>query len=60
MGLFISALGKKGGGQSVLFALKGETVPDSLPATPNSPPTRRGPQRGTSLDPYKAATSPWQ
>ena len=26
-------------------ALKGETVPDSLPATPKSPPTRRGPPR---------------
>ena len=29
-------------------ALKGETVPDSLPATPKSPPTRRGPPRGTN------------
>ena len=27
-------------------ALKGETVPDSLPATPKSPPTRRVPSRG--------------
>ena len=27
-------------------ALKGETVPDSLPATPKSPPTRRVPPRG--------------
>ena len=27
-------------------ALKGETVPDSLPATPRSPPTRRVPPRG--------------
>ena len=26
-------------------ALKGETVPDSLPATPRSPPTRRVPRR---------------
>ena len=26
--------------------LKGETVPDSLPATPKSPPTRRVPPRG--------------
>ena len=26
-------------------ALKGETVPDSLPATPKSPPTRRVPPR---------------
>ena len=39
--------------------LKGETVPDSLPATPKSPPTRRVPPRGakslqlclTSCDP---------
>ena len=28
-------------------ALKGERVPDSLPATPKSPPTRRVPPRGT-------------
>ena len=28
------------------YALKGETVPDSLPATPKSPPTRRVPPRG--------------
>ena len=28
---------------------KGETVPDSLPATPKSPPTRRVPPRGTHL-----------
>ena len=28
-------------------ALKGETVPDSLPATPKSPPTRRVPPRAT-------------
>ena len=27
-------------------ALKGETVPDSLPATPKCPPTRRVPWRG--------------
>ena len=27
-------------------ALKGETVPDSLPATPKGPPTRRVPPRG--------------
>ena len=31
-------------------AEKGETVPDSLPATPKSPPTRRGPPRGTPRD----------
>ena len=30
-------------------ALKGETVPDSLPATPKSPPTRRVPPRGPNL-----------
>ena len=30
-------------------ALKGETVPDSLPATPKSPPTRRVPPRGSSI-----------
>ena len=30
-----------------LVRLKGETVPDSLPATPKSPPKRRGPPRGT-------------
>ena len=43
-----------GWGQSVRWsrevpcsALKGETVPDSLPATPKSPPTRRVPPRGT-------------
>ena len=29
-------------------ALKGETVPDSLPATPKSPPTRRVPPRGAA------------
>ena len=29
-------------------ALKGETVPDSLPATPKSPPTRRVPPREQS------------
>ena len=29
-------------------ALKGETVPDSLPATPKSPPTRRVPPRKIS------------
>ena len=31
------------------WALKGETGPDSLPATPKSPPTRRVPPRGPSL-----------
>ena len=30
-------------------ALKGETVPDSLPATPKSPPTRRGPRHDEDL-----------
>ena len=29
------------------FFFKGQTVPDSLPATPNSPPTRRLTPRGT-------------
>ena len=29
--------------------LKGETVPDSLPATPKSPPTRRVPSRGEKV-----------
>ena len=32
-------------------ALKGETVPDSLPATPKSPPTRRVPPRGPPFQP---------
>ena len=32
-------------------ALKGETVPDSLPATPKSPPTRRVPPRGCVWNP---------
>ena len=32
----------------VKAALKGETVPDSRPATPKSPPTRRVPPRGTT------------
>ena len=30
--------------------LKGETFPDSLPATPKSPPTRRVPPRGWEID----------
>ena len=34
-------------------ALKGETVPDSLPATPKSPPTRRVPPRGTPRVPAR-------
>ena len=34
-------------------ALKGETVPDSLPATPKSPPTRRVPPRGTPRVPLE-------
>ena len=33
-------------GELPCSALKGETVPDSLPATPKSPPTRRVPPRG--------------
>ena len=34
------------GGEGVCVCVKGETVPDSLPATPTSPPTRRVPPRG--------------
>ena len=37
-------------------ALKGETVPDSLPATPKSPPTRRVPPRGTPRVPPAGST----
>ena len=33
--------------QPPLPGVRGETVPDSLPATPKSLPTRRGPPRGT-------------
>ena len=40
-------------------ALKGETVPDSLPATPNSPPTRRVPPRGTPRVPAPLPLSPF-
>ena len=40
-------------------ALKGETVPDSLPATPKGPPTRRVPQRGTSRVPAPLPLSPF-
>ena len=40
-------------------ALKGETVPDSLPATPKSPPTRRGPPRGTRRVPAPLPLSPF-
>ena len=40
-------------------ALKGETVPDSLPATPKSPPTRRGPPRGTPRVPAPLPLSPF-
>ena len=49
-------------------ALKGETVPDSLPATPRSPPTRRVPPRaleaaqGAPRDPRRDSRgerSPW-
>ena len=39
-------------------ALKGETVPDSLPATPKSPPTRRVPPRGTPRVPAPLPLSP--
>ena len=40
-------------------ALKGETVPDSLPATPKSPPTRRSPPRGTPRVPAPLPLSPF-
>ena len=40
-------------------ALKGETVPDSLPATPKSPPTRRVPPRGTPRVPAPLPLSPF-
>ena len=40
-------------------ALKGETLPDSLPATPKSPPTRRGPPRGTQLLKNQSFNSPF-
>ena len=39
--------------------LKGETVPDSLPATPKSPPTRRVPPRGTPRVPAPLPLSPF-
>ena len=39
-------------------ALKGETVPDSFPATPKSPPTRRVPPRGTPRVLEKTLESP--
>ena len=42
------ALARDGVSREVSYsALKGETVPDSLPATPKSSPTRRVPSRGT-------------
>ena len=40
-------------------ALKGETVPDSLTATPKSPTTRRGPPRGTPRVPAPLPLSPF-
>ena len=40
-------------------ALKGETVPDSLPATPKSPPTRRVPSRATPRVPAPLPMSPF-
>ena len=40
-------------------ALKGETVPDSLPSTPKSPPTRRVPSRGTPRVPAPLPLSPF-
>ena len=39
-------------------ALKGETVPDSLPATPKSPPTRRVPPRGPCEKPHTGTAAP--
>ena len=39
--------------------MKGETVPDSLPATPKSPPTRRVPPRGTPRVPAPLPLSPY-
>ena len=39
-------------------ALKGETVPDSLPATPQSSPTPRVPPRGTPRVPAPLPLSP--
>ena len=41
------------------YALKGETVPDSLPVTPKSPPTRRVPPRGTPRVPAPLPLSPF-
>ena len=44
----VQALARDGVSREVpCSARKGETVPDSLPATPRSPPTRRVPPRGT-------------
>ena len=44
------ALARDGVSREVPYsALKGETVPDSLPATPKSPPTRRVPPRARSF-----------
>ena len=40
-------------------ALKGETVPDSLPATPKSPLTRGVPPRGTPRVPAPLPLSPF-
>ena len=40
-------------------ALKGDTVPDSLPATPKSPPTRRVRSRGTPRVPAPLPLSPF-
>ena len=41
----VMALESREGIRDPCSALKGETVPDSLPATPKSPPTRRVPPR---------------
>ena len=40
-------------------SFRGETVPDSLSATPKSPPTRRGPWRGTPRVPAPLPLSPF-
>ena len=44
--------------ESAPTQLRGETVPDSLPATPKSPPTRRVPPRGTPSVPAPLPLSP--
>ena len=54
------ALAREGVSREVpCSALKGETFPDSLPATPKSPPTRRVPPRGTPRVPAPLPLSPF-